>query len=176
MGTSVYGTEIKENDGMIPRACIDLFDTIQEKCDGNAKVELSYLEIYNEEIRDLLADKETPLKIRETLESEVYVSGLESRVVTSPADIGVYMEEAAKRRVVASTAMNAVSSRSHAICTLKISGVVETEDGSDKFSSKLTLVDLAGSERIKKTGADGNRRQEGININKGKKQGVFGAC
>lgn len=87
--------------------------------------------------------------------------------MTSPTDIGNYMEEAAKRRNVASTAMNAVSSRSHAICTLKISGVVETADGSDKFSSKLVLVDLAGSERIKKTGAEGNRRQEGININKG---------
>lgn len=167
MGTAVHGMEVSEDDGMIPRACNDLFDAIKEKCDGNAKVELSYLEIYNEEIRDLLAEQEKPLKIRETLESEVYVSGLESRFVTSSADIGVYMEEAAKRRVVASTAMNAVSSRSHAICTLRISGVVETDDGSDKFSSKLTLVDLAGSERIKKTGAQGSRRQEGININKG---------
>jgi hypothetical protein len=164
MGTAVHGSEVNEDDGMIPRACVDLFATINEKCDGNAKVELSYLEIYNEEIRDLLAETETPLKIRETLESEVYVSGLESRVVTSPVDIGTYMEEAAKRRVTASTAMNAVSSRSHAICTLRISGVVETDEGSDKFSSKLTLVDLAGSERIKKTGAAGARRQEGINI------------
>ena len=167
MGTAVRGTEVTEMDGMIPRCCVDLFDCIAEKCDGNAKVELSYLEIYNEEIRDLLTEDEKPLKIRETLDGEVYVSGLESRVVCSPEDIGKYMEEAANRRVVAATAMNAVSSRSHAICTLNISGVVETADGSDKFSSKLTLVDLAGSERIKKTGAVGNRRQEGININKG---------
>lgn len=74
------------------------------------------------------------------------------------------MEAASKRRVVASTKMNAVSSRSHAICVLRIQGVLEDDT---KFSAKLTLVDLAGSERIKKTGAQGNRRQEGININKG---------
>ncbi|CAB9516465.1 Kinesin-like protein [Seminavis robusta] len=167
MGTAVHGVTVTENDGMIPRCCVDLFDCIKEKCDGNAKVELSYLEIYNEEIRDLLAEEEKPLKIRETLDGGVYVSGQEDRVVLSPIDIGKLMEEAAKKRVVAATAMNAVSSRSHAICTLKISGVVESADGSDKFSSKLTLVDLAGSERIKKTGAQGGRAKEGININKG---------
>jgi Kinesin motor domain len=168
MGTAVQGTTVTEDDGMIPRCCVDLFDCIAEKCDGNAKVELSYLEIYNEEIRDLLQEEDnTPLKIRETLDGQVYVSGLVSRAVTSPLDIGACMAEAATRRVTAATAMNAVSSRSHAICTLKVSGVVESNGSDDKFSSKLTLVDLAGSERIKKTGAQGNRRQEGININKG---------
>ena len=167
MGTAVHGTTVTEMDGIIPRCCVDLFDCIAEKCDGNAKVELSYLEIYNEEINDLLVETKKPLKIRETLDGEVYVSGLESRVVSSPIEIGTFMEEAAKRRNVAATAMNAVSSRSHAICTLNISGVTETAEGSDKFSSKLVLVDLAGSERIKKTGAQGGRRQEGININKG---------
>lgn len=50
MGTAVHGTTVTEMDGMIPRCCVDLFDSIEEKCDGNAKVELSYLEIYNEEI------------------------------------------------------------------------------------------------------------------------------
>jgi len=167
MGTAVRGSTVDDMDGMIPRCVVDLFDSIAEKCDGNAKVELSYLEIYNEEIRDLLVEKEKPLKIRETLDGEVYVSGLETRIVASPVEIGKYMEEAAGRRVVAATAMNAVSSRSHAICTLHVSGVVETGEGSDKFSSKLTLVDLAGSERVKKTGAQGARAKEGININKG---------
>ena len=170
MGTAI-GAEKSESDGVIPRACADLFDTIHSKrCDGNAKVHLSYLEIYNEEIRDLMADpaaeteKPKPLKIRETLDGDVYVSGLTSREVASPQEIGRLMEEASVRRVVASTKMNAVSSRSHAICVLKIEGVLED---STKFQSKLTLVDLAGSERIKKTGAQGDRRQEGISINKG---------
>ncbi|OEU09835.1 kinesin-related protein, partial [Fragilariopsis cylindrus CCMP1102] len=153
--------EIGDLDGIIPRACADLFNHIRTRCDGNAQVELSYLEIYNEEMRDLLV---VELKIRETLNGEVYVGGLSSRPVSSPKEIGKFMEEASKRRVTASTKMNAESSRSHAICVLQIKGVLED---STKFQAKLTLVDLAGSERIKKTGAEGGRRQEGININKG---------
>lgn len=158
------------DDGIIPRACHDLFEMIETRCDGNAQVELSYLEIYNEEIRDLMVDNEATsgcdLKIRETLTGEVYVSGLSSRPVKSPQEVGIAMEMAGTRRVVASTKMNAVSSRSHAICVLKIKGVLED---STKFEAKLTLVDLAGSERIKKTGSSvgGKRQQEGININKG---------
>ena len=114
MGTA-SGNDSSDSDGIIPRACADLFAQIEERCDGNAQVELSYLEIYNEEIRDLM-DKEGggDLKIRETLNGEVYVSGLSSRPVASPKEIGTFMEEASQRRVVASTKMNAVSSRSHA--------------------------------------------------------------
>lgn len=166
MGTA-NAKEISSDSGIIPRACVDLFDTIHTLCDGNAQVELSYLELYNEELRDLMAETSKnntkALKIRETLSGEVYVSGAAKRLVTSPAEIGSLMEEAAKRRVVAATQMNAVSSRSHAICTLRIQGVLEN---TTKFESKLTLVDLAGSERIKKTGAVGARQTEGININK----------
>ncbi|CAJ1958360.1 unnamed protein product [Cylindrotheca closterium] len=167
MGTAAGSTEITENDGIIPRATADLFRMIDERCDGNAQVELSYLEIYNEEIRDLMVDDETggkDLRVRETLNGEVYVSGLQSLPVANPQEIGKCMEDASKRRVVASTKMNAVSSRSHAICALKVKGVLED---STKFHAKLTLVDLAGSERIKKTGAQGSRQKEGININKG---------
>mmetsp|Transcript_12201 Transcript_12201/g.13988 ORF Transcript_12201/g.13988 Transcript_12201/m.13988 type:complete len:696 (+) Transcript_12201:63-2150(+) len=158
--------------GILPRACKDLFDTIQSKCDGQGKIELSYLEIYNEEIRDLIHEK-TPkdpkeknpvnLRVREKLNGEVYVSGLTAQEVSTSEEIGKLLEGAAERRVTACTAMNAVSSRSHAICSFRISGVLE---GGEKFTSKLTLVDLAGSERIKKTGAVGNRQLEGIHINK----------
>eukprot|EP00588_Corethron_pennatum_P012963 CAMPEP_0194281078 /NCGR_PEP_ID=MMETSP0169-20130528/19757_1 /TAXON_ID=218684 /ORGANISM="Corethron pennatum, Strain L29A3" /LENGTH=596 /DNA_ID=CAMNT_0039026033 /DNA_START=10 /DNA_END=1797 /DNA_ORIENTATION=+ len=172
MGTAAGEADTNhEMDGVIPRACNDLFDTLARKCDGNAQVTLSYLEIYNEEIRDLMSpvtennDSPSPnLRIRETLNGGVYVSGLESRIVTNSQDVGKYMEAAGARRVTACTKMNAVSSRSHAICVLTIQGVLED---ATKFQSKMTLVDLAGSERIKKTGAEGNRRQEGININKG---------
>lgn len=165
MGTApLEGSEISEYCGIIPRACSDLFEQIQEKCDGNAKVALQYLEVYNEDIRDLLAETAQPLRIRESLDGEVYVRGLQSRDVKSPADIGACMKEASGRRVVASTKMNAASSRSHAIAVLRITGMLED---ATKFTAKLTLVDLAGSERIKKTGAEGNRAQEGISINKG---------
>ena len=168
-GTSM---DIGEFDGIIPRACVDLFSQIQTRCDGNAQVELSYMEIYNEEMRDLLADgkpkgkngKATEMKIREKLNGEVYVAGLSAQSVDSPKAIGKFMEIGSSKRVVASTKMNAVSSRSHAICVLRVKGVLED---STTFQAKLTLVDLAGSERIKKTGAEGGRRKEGININKG---------
>lgn len=160
------GSGIIESDGLIPRACHDLFDTVREKCDSNAHVECSYLEVYNEEIRDLLcaSNDHSHLRIRETLDGQVYVRGLEARTVKTPSDVGALMEEANSRRVVASTKMNATSSRSHAICVLRVKGVLD--DGT-KFESKLTLVDLAGSERLKKTEAKGNRAQEGISINKG---------
>lgn len=128
--------------GIIPRACADLFAEIRRKCDGNAQVELSYLEVYNEEIRDLLVEgggsdqkAQPPLRIRENLDGEVYVRGLQSRAVENPADVGRLMDEASGRRVVASTKMNATSSRSHAICALRVNGVL---DDSTKFSSKLT--------------------------------------
>lgn len=166
MGTAAgRSPEIGEMDGVIPRACMDLFVNIMTKCDGNAEVELSYLEVYNEEIRDLMSDDSSAqqLRIRETLNGEVYVRGLTAVPVASPAEVGKYMEEASGRRVVASTKMNAVSSRSHAICVLRIRGVLDDT----KFQSKLTLVDLAGSERLAKTGATGGRAKEGISINKG---------
>mmetsp|Transcript_32984 Transcript_32984/g.79772 ORF Transcript_32984/g.79772 Transcript_32984/m.79772 type:complete len:774 (-) Transcript_32984:283-2604(-) len=166
MGTAAGQTpEIGEGDGVIPRACMDLFVNIMTKCDGNAQVELSYLEVYNEEIRDLMSKDSSgqQLRIRETLNGEIYVRGLTAVQVSGPAEVGKLMEEASGRRVVASTKMNATSSRSHAICVLRIKGVLDDT----KFQSKLTLVDLAGSERLAKTGAEGSRAKEGISINKG---------
>ena len=171
-----------ENDGVIPRACRDLFHNVKIKCDNQAEVTCSYMEVYNEEIRDLLVEnskeqQQQQLRIREALDGQIYVRGLTERKVVSPLDVYSVMEEANKRRVVASTKMNATSSRSHAICVLKIKGVVvvpedssidNDDDGvSRTFEAKLTLVDLAGSERLKKTQAQGNRAKEGISINKG---------
>eukprot|EP00977_Amphora_coffeiformis_P021702 scaffold9753_cov160-Amphora_coffeaeformis.AAC.5 len=171
MGTAAAKGDavIDEEAGIIPRACADLFASIREKCES-AVVTLSYLELYNEQIRDLFGDGKPAsqnMRIRETPGGSVQVTGAVEKTVKSPADIGVAMEEASKKRVVAATAMNATSSRSHAICTLKVRGSLKSDDDtSTKFSSKLTLVDLAGSERIKKTGAAGARQAEGININK----------
>jgi Kinesin motor domain len=157
-------------DGLIPRCCHDLFQTINTKCD-DAIVEMSYLEIYNEEIRDLLAEQPIgaaakSLRLRETMNGDVFAEGLVSRRVTCSEQIHAIMDEASTKRVVAATAMNATSSRSHAMAIIKISGILCSNAQESKFTSKLTLVDLAGSERIKKTGAAGDRRSEGININK----------
>ncbi|KAL3944117.1 MAG: hypothetical protein SGBAC_001801 [Bacillariaceae sp.] len=165
-----------DNIGVIPRACSDLFQSIQKYCGGNARVKLSFLEIYNEDIRDLMeslggrslnsprSNSTSKLVLRETLDGEVYVSGLASVSVENLGDVEQCMQQASRRRVTAYTHMNSESSRSHALCILHIQGVLE--DGT-KFASKLTFVDLAGSEKIRNTRAEGMRRQEGININKG---------
>jgi hypothetical protein len=144
---------------------------------------MSYLEIYNEEARDLLADNTTgdnsaaatSLQIRDRPDG-VVVQGLSTKPVHCPQDVSTLMNQAALKRATASTAMNAVSSRSHAICTLHVTiapldNAPEQTEGEEvvaaEMRAKLTLVDLAGSERIKRTGAEGKRLKEGININKG---------
>ena len=175
------------SDGVIPRAVFDLFDERQQLPQGHDRVtiELSYLEIYNEEARDLLAPENSTasLQIRDGRDG-VVVQNLTTKVVTRPQEVMNWMKFAATKRATASTAMNAVSSRSHAICTLHVTiapllllvedetDAVEQSDSTTPLSTtelraKLTLVDLAGSERIKRTGAVGTRMKEGININKG---------
>ena len=184
MGTASASTSANihdhdNSDGIIPRAVSDLFQCIQKDPERSISVKMSFLEIYNEEARDLLsggtttsADKETStapsLFIREGADGGVYVQNLTWKEVSSEQDVAKYMDDASEKRVVASTQMNAVSSRSHAICTLQIHiSNTHTPNDPKEIKSKLTLVDLAGSERVKRTGAEGNRLKEGININKG---------
>ena len=175
MGTAIANTksELDQSAGIVARACLDVFSTIETKCvDGKATVSLSFLEVYNEEIRDLLGNKgrkkqgQKHLRLRDDPNGSVQVQGCVEKVVHSPSEIGILMEAASKRRVVAATRMNATSSRSHAIFILNIRGCVKDGKENKKFLSKLYLVDLAGSERMKKTGAKGARQTEGININK----------
>ena len=174
-----------KGDGIIGRAVFDLFKTRASLPNGTerVKVEMSYLEIYNEEARDLMYSGTKPpeLHIRESKSEGVVVRNLSRHVVSSPTDVANLMHEASQRRVTASTQMNAVSSRSHAVCTLYVTIAPPTVDcdekndadgngsssSSEELKAKLTLVDLAGSERIKRTGAEGVRMREGININKG---------
>lgn len=175
-----------KGDGIIGRAVYDLFKTRASLSNGTerVKVEMSYLEIYNEEARDLMYSGTKPpeLHIRDSKSEGVVVRNLSRHVVSSPTDVANLMSEAAGRRVTASTQMNAVSSRSHAVCTLYVTIAPPTADcdekndadgnsssssSSEELKAKLTLVDLAGSERIKRTGAEGARMREGININKG---------
>jgi len=178
LGRSTGGcsSDILEIDGIIPRAVHDVFRHIDDNCkDRRIKVEMSYLEIYNEEARDLLSfdTKSSDLVIRESKSEGVVVRNLSRHPVASQKEVGNLMDSASSKRATASTAMNLVSSRSHAICTLYITvSPIEVpeeneRDSEDTICAKLTLVDLAGSERIKKTKAEGTRMIEGININKG---------
>ncbi|CAK7223316.1 hypothetical protein SEUCBS140593_005195 [Sporothrix eucalyptigena] len=163
-----YGKEI----GIIPQICQDMFKRIAElQSDPNLKctVEVSYLEIYNERVRDLLnpATKGN-LKVREHPSTGPYVEDLAKLVVGSFQEIEHLMDEGNKARTVAATNMNETSSRSHAVFTLMLTQKkfdVETKMEMEKVA-KISLVDLAGSERATSTGATGARLKEGAEINR----------
>ncbi|KAH6697186.1 kinesin heavy chain [Plectosphaerella plurivora] len=163
-----YGKEI----GIIPNICQDMFRRItqlQEDKTLQCTVEVSYLEIYNERVRDLLnpANKGN-LKVREHPSTGPYVEDLAKLVVSSFQEIEHLMDEGNKARTVAATNMNETSSRSHAVFTLMLTQKkkdTETKMEMEKVA-KISLVDLAGSERANSTGATGARLKEGAEINR----------
>ena len=163
-----YGDEA----GVIPKICQNMFERITEfQKDRNLTytVEVSYLEIYNERVRDLLnpATKGN-LKVREHPSTGPYVEDLAKLAVRSFQEIEHLMDEGNKARTVAATSMNETSSRSHAVFTLTVTQKrhdVETRMDTEKVA-KISLVDLAGSERATSTGATGVRLKEGAEINR----------
>uniref|UniRef100_A0A8D3DQ78 Kinesin motor domain-containing protein n=1 Tax=Scophthalmus maximus TaxID=52904 RepID=A0A8D3DQ78_SCOMX len=161
-----------EQPGLIPRLCSSLFGrTVQEACEGESfTVEVSYMEIYNEKVRDLLDPKgnRQALRVREHNVFGPYVDGLSRLAVACYKDIESLMSEGNKSRTVAATNMNEESSRSHAVFNIILTHtLMDLKSGtSGEKVSKLSLVDLAGSERAAKTGAAGERLKEGSNINK----------
>ncbi|KAJ9156059.1 Kinesin motor domain-containing protein [Pleurostoma richardsiae] len=163
-----YGKE----HGIIPNICQDMFgriDNLQQDKSLRCTVEVSYLEIYNERVRDLLnpATKGN-LKVREHPSTGPYVEDLAKLVVSSFQEIEHLMDEGNKARTVAATNMNETSSRSHAVFTLMLTQKkydAETKMEMEKVA-KISLVDLAGSERATSTGATGARLKEGAEINR----------
>ncbi|XP_070160502.1 kinesin-like protein KIF13A isoform X5 [Polyergus mexicanus] len=161
-----------DNKGIIPRLCDNLFDIIakQQSSELTYKVEVSYMEIYNEKVHDLLDPKQNKqsLKVREHNVLGPYVDGLSQLAVTSFQDIDNLMAEGNKSRTVAATNMNSESSRSHAVFSVILTQTLtDPKSGvSGEKVSRMSLVDLAGSERAVKTGAVGDRLKEGSNINK----------
>uniref|UniRef100_A0A8C3AL34 Kinesin family member 13B n=1 Tax=Cyclopterus lumpus TaxID=8103 RepID=A0A8C3AL34_CYCLU len=161
-----------EQPGLIPRLCSSLFSrTVREAREGECfTVEVSYMEIYNEKVRDLLDPKgnRQALRVREHKVLGPYVDGLSRLAVACYKDIESLMSEGNKSRTVAATNMNEESSRSHAVFNIILTHTLmdlQSETSGEKVS-KLSLVDLAGSERAAKTGAAGERLKEGSNINK----------
>ncbi|KAM7326014.1 hypothetical protein ACRRTK_014492 [Alexandromys fortis] len=154
--------------GVIPRVIQLLFKEINKKGDFEFTLKVSYLEIYNEEILDLLCPsrEKTQINIREDPKEGIKLVGLTEKTVLVASDTVDCLEQGHNSRTVASTAMNSQSSRSHAIFTISIEQRKKNDKNSG-FRSKLHLVDLAGSERQKKTKAEGDRLREGININRG---------
>ncbi|KAG0935318.1 hypothetical protein G6F57_008590 [Rhizopus arrhizus] len=160
-----------EDKGIIPRTCSELFDrVVQNKTDTtDFRVEVSYIEIYNEKVKDLLnPSNKANLKVREHPVLGPYVQDLSRLAVGSFEDIDQLMDEGNKARTVAATQMNATSSRSHAVFTIFVTQ--RTQDPTTKQTAekvaRISLVDLAGSERANSTGATGVRLKEGANINK----------
>ncbi|KIX01315.1 uncharacterized protein Z518_09040 [Rhinocladiella mackenziei CBS 650.93] len=161
-----------EDAGVIPRICREMFERIngmQSDPNLTCTVEVSYLEIYNERVRDLLnpATKGN-LRVREHPSTGPYVEDLAKLAVRSFKEIENLMDEGNKARTVAATNMNETSSRSHAVFTLTLTQRrhdVETSMDTEKVA-KISLVDLAGSERATSTGATGARLKEGAEINR----------
>ncbi|XP_061639589.1 kinesin-like protein KIF17 isoform X8 [Phyllopteryx taeniolatus] len=153
--------------GVIPRAFEHIFESIQ--CAENTKflVRASYLEIYNEEIRDLLGnDTKQRLELKEHPEPGVYARDLSMHTVHSVAECETVMERGWRNRAVACTLMNKDSSRSHSIFSIHLEMCRTDAAGQDHLrAGKLNLVDPAGSERQSKTGATGERLREATKIN-----------
>ncbi|XP_078326177.1 chromosome-associated kinesin KIF4-like isoform X2 [Crassostrea virginica] len=166
-----YEASLNEDEtemGIIPRVIRELFNGISDRKDSEFNVKVSYLEIHNEDINDLLCHptKREPLAIREDVNGQIKLPGLSEVTVQSFEETMNCLQSGSSGRTTGSTAMNTHSSRSHAIFTLHIEQK-KKQDMDDVCKCKFHLVDLAGSERAKRTQAVGDRFKEGVNINKG---------
>lgn len=159
----------KEDKGIIPLICEELFRRISSTSGAEItfNVEVSYLEIYSEKVRDLLnpANK-TNLRIREHPVTGPYVEDLSKLVTPNYCDIERLILEGNMRRTTGSTNMNEASSRSHAVFSILLTRREMIAGVDTEFISKMSLVDLAGSERVSSTGATGLRFREGAEINR----------
>ncbi|KAK2835393.1 hypothetical protein Q5P01_015877 [Channa striata] len=167
-----------EEAGVIPRFCQELFSrlTSMESEEVKCHVEMSYFEVYNEKIHDLLVTRDEPnqrgmpLRVREHPVHGPYVAELSANVVSSYNDIQGWLVLGNKQRATAATGMNDKSSRSHSVFTLVMTQTktefVEGEEHDHSISSRINLVDLAGSERCNSAQTSGDRLREGASINK----------
>ena len=158
------------DSGLLQRICEAIFDRKksmeEESSDNSITVNVSYLEIYNEKLRDLLDPSEKQLKIFSTKQTGVSVKNLSMIFSDSYEDIVNLLADGKKLRIVASTNMNKTSSRSHAVFTLYYQEKSIKNNKKQVINAKINIVDLAGSERQASTGATGDRLKEGSNINK----------
>ncbi|XP_036139032.1 chromosome-associated kinesin KIF4 isoform X2 [Monomorium pharaonis] len=165
MGTSYTGVGEK---GIIPRVIYDIFEVIKSKEDWSFKVAVSFMELYQEQLYDLLSDKQKSQSIVDIREDgkSIRIVGITEKQVINAHETLECLTQGSMGRVTGATAMNAHSSRSHAIFTLCVCQQKKDNPGTATVA-KFHLVDLAGSERSKKTQTTGERFKEGININKG---------
>lgn len=158
------------NRGLLPNICDALFKQINSNTDPKLEyqVRVSMLEVYNEKVRDLL-NKKSPvggLKVRQHPKLGVQIVGLTDVAVGTYEDIDRRIEEGTTNRAIATTQMNAVSSRGHTVVTVSLTKIEKDAKGPGKHReqlSKMSMVDLAGSERL--DGMEGDRLREGSAIN-----------
>ena len=156
MGFAPGQTVSPDDEGIAPRAVRDIFSRIKAITD--ARVEMSVLEIYMDKLYDLL--NAAPQKnVRCCLDEKNLATHLTWHTVQTLNDVATKMMEATKNRITKRTAMNSSSSRSHAICTLRVS--------TKTIQAKLTLIDLAGNEQSKRSDTKGDALEEAKSINKG---------
>ncbi|SAL95325.1 hypothetical protein [Absidia glauca] len=192
MGTGLDNTKDKANQGIVPRCILELFQVLQEKADNEDgytyEVLVSFLELHNEDLIDLLnppalqkrrshngqVPQHAEVSIREDIAGNIYWTGVKEERCFSPEELLGLLEKGSLCRTTASTDMNTVSSRSHAMFTVTLKQqFLEQADQDDSkkvpkcLTSKFHFVDLAGSERLKRTNAEGDRAKEGIAINAG---------
>jgi len=176
-GSEEVSAEALESEGIIPRSAREIFKRLLDKKYVSSEVSCSYLEIYNEELSDLLcyskSAKADSHKL-EILESKTgpYCKGLSTSIVTSADDVLTLMTKAQRQRKIGETKMNKQSSRSHCLFTIAVKATVQYPDGNMQFNGKLHMVDLAGSECAKsadldtKDKASASRERERMNINR----------
>ncbi|KAK6625174.1 hypothetical protein RUM43_005465 [Polyplax serrata] len=162
MGTSYTG---EGEMGVIPQAVQDIFQHVELHTDWEYRITVSFMELYKEQLYDLLAADRAVVEIREDSKG-ICIPGLTETPVNSITRTMNCLQQGSTGRVTGSTAMNNQSSRSHAIFTLTIHQQ-KLDDCNSAMTAKFHLVDLAGSERSKKTQAVGDRFKEGVNINYG---------
>ena len=184
---TIYGDHTEQGKGIVPRVADDLFNMITAKENENPlimyRVSVQFLEIYGDEINDLLSSDHRNVKIiiRETSKGEVIVSGAKEEMVCSAEQVFRALITGSNKRHTSSTKLNQTSSRSHAIFTIIMKkytyhntpcggdhdNSISDSLQADVLTSKFQFADLAGSERLKRTQSIGKQAQEGIEINKG---------
>jgi hypothetical protein len=165
MGSGNIAGKPEEEVGIIPRVMQEVFRKLDAAAGASIVIRASYIEIYNDEIRDLLfpGAQGKPIAIRERGDGTIVLAGVREVEVTALEQMQQLLEEGSLSRTVAGTLMNTHSSRSHSIFTI----AVERRRAADTVAAKFHLVDLAGSERAKRTGNAGLRLKESVNINAG---------
>ena len=161
----------QQKKGIIPRVIEEIFSCLSQNNSSFDKVivRVSYLQVYNETISDLLKSDRNNLNIREDCKKGIYVEKLSEWIVRNPKDVKKLIKKGSSNRVTAFTNINDISSRSHAVFIITVEQLIKSKVGKKQIQScriaKLNLIDLAGSERLKITNARGIRLEECKKIN-----------